>query len=191
MRAKLNPCSFIVAVSDAADVRFLELWCQEAERSIHAAQLTQEKQSQRGRREEERLNICFCFFSVVYSLMWVKWCFRDALLSNTQSDGQGGGWRAGFAVLSSFLAQAHFRQMVRKVLWKRIPPSYANTNTHTNAHMHKHNNAWRVPQELTVQLWHLSVMKHHSIALKRPRDTEPLMTLETPIYSYSWTLMVL
>lgn len=41
-----------------------------------------------------------------------------------------------FPVLSSFLAQAQFRQMVRRVLWKRIPPSYA-----SNTHMHEHNNA--------------------------------------------------
>lgn len=43
-------------------------------------------------------------------------------------------------------------------------PSYANTHpfTHMHARTHDRNNAGRVPQELTLQIY---IMKHHSIVL--------------------------
>ncbi len=101
----------------------------------------------------------FCF-------LWSNGCFWDAALSNTcRLTGREVVGVHAFPVLSSFLAQAQFRQMVRRVLWERIPPFLRLQHTHIHTHMHEHNNAGGVPQELTLQLWHLPIMKHHSIVL--------------------------
>lgn len=87
------------------------------------------------------------------------------VLSNTQSDRQTGTWVVG---VRAFLCCPHSWHRLSSDRWSGglygsiFPLLCQHPPIHTHARTHNHNNAGRVRQELTLQIY---IMKHHSIVL--------------------------